>query len=216
MTKKDIAVIGLGTFGYELAVQLARLGHQVMAVDVDMKKVNEIKEHVEAAIQADITDPDVLRKLKIEDFDEVILAMSSAMESIILAIVHMKKQGVKHIIGKANNYIQREILLKIGADEVIMPEVESAIRLAEKLTYPGIKEKLVMDDHLVLMEMEIPPALVGKSLRETDLRNKYGINVIMYTRDGKVKPITDPSLVFRPGDILLVAGDEQAIKKHLA
>ena len=213
MKKKDIVVIGLGTFGYEVAIRLNEMGHHVMAIDLDMKKVNDIKEHVEVALQADITDPDVLKKIDIVRFDEIILGMSSSLEAIILAITHMKKMGVHHITGKANTRIQKEILLKIGADRIILPEIESADRLAEQITHPQIKEKLVVDDRNILMEIQIPEAFVGKSLRHLDLRNKYGINVIMLTRDGRSQIISDPDTLFEAGDMLLIVGDEGKIKK---
>ncbi len=112
MKKKDVAVIGLGTFGYELALQLAQNGHHVLAIDTDDKKINQIKDEVDVALTADITDPDVLKKVQIDQFNYVILAMSSNLESIILSIVHMKKMKVPYIIGKANTPIQKEVYLK--------------------------------------------------------------------------------------------------------
>ncbi len=213
MKKKDILVVGLGTFGFEAAIKLNEMGHHVMAIDLDMKKVNEIKERVEVALQADVTDPDVLRKIDIGRFDEIILGMSSSLEAIILAITHMKKIGVQHITGKANTRIQKEILLKIGADRIILPEIESADRLAEQITHPHIMEKLTVDKENILMEIKIPSSMTGKSLRQLDLRNRYGINVIMLTRNGKSRIIADPDTVFLDGDMLLVVGDETQIKK---
>ena len=213
--KKDIAVIGLGTFGYELAVQLAQEGHHILAIDMDMKIVNDIKDQVDVAIQADITDPDVLKKLQIDQFDHVILAMSSALEAIILGITYMKKMKVKNIIGKANTHIQKEILLKIGADEVILPEIATAKRLAERITHPGIVEKFNIDNKNALVEVKIPKKFHHKSIRELDLRKKYGLNVIMINRNGKTEMISSPDIQFEPGDVILVVGDERQIKKTL-
>ncbi len=215
MKKKDIAVIGLGTFGYELAMQLAKNGHHVLVVDKDEKKVNQIKDDVDIAIVADITDPDVLKKIQITTFDSVILSMSSNLESSILSIVHMKKMNVPYIIGKANTHIQQEILLKIGADEVILPEVSTAIQLAEKITHPNILEEFVVNDDTLLMEVLIPERFQGKTLKELDLRRKYGLNIIMYSRGGKTEVISSPDFAFEKGDIIFVIGKESVIKKTL-
>ncbi len=213
--KKDIAVIGLGTFGYELAVQLAQAGHHILAIDVDMKKINDIKDRVDVAVQADITDPDVLKKLQMEQFDHVILAMSSALEAIILGITYMKKMNVKNIIGKANTHIQKEILLKIGADEVILPEIATAKRLSERLTHPDIMDKFTLDNKNSLIEIKVPQKFLNKSIRELDLRNKYGLNVIMLNRKGKTEIIASPDIKFEHNDVIFVVGNENQIKKNL-
>ncbi len=213
--KKDIAVIGLGTFGYELAIQLASEGHHILAIDVDMKKINDIKDHVDVAVQADITDPDVLKKIQIDQFDHVILAMSSALEAIILGITYMKKMQVKNIIGKANTYIQKEILLKIGADEVILPEIATAKRLAERITHPGIMEKFAIDRKNMLIEVKVPKKFQNKTLRELDLRKKYGLNVIMINRNGQTEIISSPDIKFEENDVIFVVGNEAQIKKTL-
>jgi len=211
--KKDIAVIGLGTFGYEIALQLAKNGHHVLAIDTDAKKINQIKDDVDVALVADITDPDVLKKIQIEQFDSVILAMSSNLESIILGITHMKKMGVSRIIGKANTPIQKEILLKIGADEVILPEVATAMRLADKITYPDILEKFYVGGNNTLMEVVVPEKFYGKSLKDLDLRKKYGINVIMISRKGETEVVANPELKFAEKDMMFVVGNEAQLKK---
>jgi len=211
--KKDIAVIGLGTFGYELALQLAQNGHHVLAIDTDEKKINQIKDEVAIALIADITDPDVLKKIQINELHLVVLAMSSNLESIILGITHMKKMGVKHIIGKANTPIQKEILLKIGANEVILPEVSTAIRLADRITHPHILEKFALNEKNTFMEVIIPEKFQGKSLKDLDLRKKHGINVIMLTRDGQTELITHPDIIFQKNDVVFVVGKESEIKK---
>ncbi len=211
--KKDIAVIGLGTFGYELALQLSKNGHHILAIDTNEKKINQIKDEVDIAIIADITDPDILKKIQIEQFDHVILAMSSDLESIILAITHMKKMGVKHIIGKVNTPIQKEILVKIGADEVILPEASTAIRLADRITHPDIIEKFNLSQGNALMEVMVPEKFWNKSLKDLDLRKKYGVNVLMLTRDGQTEVITQPDLKFQKNDVIFVIGNETKIKK---
>ncbi len=211
--KLDIAVIGLGTFGFELAVQLSRNGHSVMAIDSDEKKVRDIQDEVTVAITADVTDEDVLRKIEINKFDTVVLAMSSNLEAVILAIALMKKMKVPHIIGKANRYIQRDIFLQIGADEVIMPEVATARRLAERISYPNLLEKFEIDKRNYIVEVRIPARMAGKSLRDLDLRRKHNINVLMRKTAEGMQLLRDADYRFSEGDILLVVGDEEQIKR---
>ncbi len=215
MKKKDIAIIGLGTFGYELALQLAKNGHHVMAIDTDDKKINQIKDEVDVALTADITDPDILKKIQINSFDHVILGMSSNLESNILSIVHMKKMKVPYIIGKANTPLQKEILLKIGADEVILPEVSTAKQLADKITHPHILDKFNISENNILMEVVIPEKFISKTLKDLDLRKKYGLNVIMISRNGKTEVVSKPDIKFEKEDIIFVLGSEKQIKRNL-
>jgi len=211
--KNDIAIIGLGTFGFELAVQLAEKGHGVLAIDIDEKKINAIKNYVDIAVQADITHKEVLDKLEINKFDKVIFCMSSALESIILAITYMKKIDVKFIIGKANTRIQKEILLKIGADEVVLPEISSAIRLSDRISNPFIIEKFEVDKENSLIEVEIPLKYIGKSLKELQLRTKYNVNVVMIKDDMSTKVVNNPEYKFQKNDKAFVIGNEVQIKK---
>jgi len=216
LKKNDIAVIGLGTFGYELAVQLEKRGHSVMAIDIDKDKINHIKDFVSLAIQADVTDEDVLRKIEIDKFDTVVFGMSSALESLILSITLMNKLHVKHIIGKANTQIQKEVLLKIGAHEVILPEIATAIRLADRITNPNILEKFELDAEQSLVEMVVPKKFFGKSLKELDVRKNFKVNVIMKQNEGKMEMITNADEKFREGDIIFVVGKDKDIQKNFS
>jgi trk system potassium uptake protein TrkA len=217
MKKQDIAVIGLGTFGEELALRLAEMGHNVLAVDIDEKKINEIKDRVTEAVVADATDIEVLEELRINNFNIIVLGMSSSFESIILTLTLLKKLGAGKVYVKANTDIQLEILLKIGADRVILTDKQAAHDLAVKITLPDIHEILEIDDKINLVEIKIPEKMDGKSLRELDLRKKYNINAFIYKNsDGKANLITDASLKLKEGDMLLVAGDKDKIIEAFA
>jgi trk system potassium uptake protein TrkA len=139
--------------------------------------------------------------------------MSNALETIILAITHMKKMKVKYIIGKANTYIKKEILLKIGADKVVLPEISTAIRLADKITHPTILEKYDLDAKNSLLEVEIPNKFIGKTLSELDLRRKHGINVVMKKDKSRTEVISNPNIEFIQGDIVFVIGSATVIEK---
>jgi len=210
-TNKDIAVIGLGTFGYEVATKLHESGHYVMAVDKNLEIINKIKDKVTIAVQADVTDEDVLKKLDFEKFNKVILGMSSSLETLILSVTYLKKMDVKNIVVKVNTHIQKEILLKVGADEIIQPEVTMAQMLVRKISYPFVMESLTVDSKNSLIEISVPEKFSGKTLRELDLRNKYGIIVILKSEKDRYHIVTNPETILFQAEKIFVAGKEDVI-----
>lgn len=210
---KDIAVVGLGTFGYEVAIKLHKSGHYVMAVDKNSEIINQIKDKVTIAVQADVTDEDVLKKLDFDKFNRVILGMSDSLETLILAVTYLKKMNVNKIIAKVNTRIQKEILLKIGADEVIQPEVTMADMLVRKISYPYVLESLTVDSENSLIEISVPEKFSGKTLRELDLRNKYGIIVILKYEKDRYHIVTNPETILFQAEKIFIAGKEDVILK---
>jgi len=208
---KEIAVIGLGTFGYEVATKLYESGHSVLAVDKNAEIINKIKDKVTIAVQADVTDEDILKKLDFEKFNKVILGMSDSLETLILAVTHLKKLNIDSIVVKANTHIQKEILLKIGADEVIQPEVTMAHMLVRKISYPYVLESLTVDSKNSLIEISVPEKFSGKTLRELDLRNKYGIIVILKSEKDRYHIVTNPDTILFQAEKIFVAGEETKI-----
>ena len=139
--------------------------------------------------------------------------MSNSLENLILTITYLKKLNTKYIIAKANTAIQKEILLKIGADEVIQPEVSMAQMLVKKMAYPFMIETLVVDDENVLVEVKVPKKFTNKSIREIDFRQKYGILVLMKKTADKYQIITNPDENLMENDLIFVAGQELKIQK---
>jgi trk system potassium uptake protein TrkA len=215
--KKDIAVLGLGIFGFRIATELSRKGHNVLAVDRDKTIVEQIKDNVTEAVIADVTDHGTLTELGIEKFDIVIIGIGSSFEQALLTLADLKKVGCKHVIAKANRKIHEELLLKIGADEVILPEREVAKRLADRISRPDMMEILTVDGDVSLISVAIPARMEGKSLLELDLRKEYQINAVMVKKNGsKTSIITNPNMVLHEGDELIVAGKEEDIIKAFA
>jgi trk system potassium uptake protein len=210
--KRDIAVIGLGIFGYEAAVKLQQLGKNVLAMDKNEELVHRIRDHVTSAIVASVTDEEAMAELDPAKFEMIILGLSSNFENMILGITYLKRLGVKCIIAKANTETQQEILLKIGADEVVLPERQAGERLAERLARPNITDVLEIDQEVRLAEVRIDSRFAGKTLRELDLRRKYNITAVVLKRNGyKPKAITDPELRLSLDDHLVVLGDQADI-----
>jgi trk system potassium uptake protein TrkA len=215
--KKDIAVLGLGIFGFRIATELTRKGHNVLAVDKDKVIVEQIKDNVTEAIIADVTDHGTLSELGIEKFDIVIIGIGSSFEQALLTLADLKKMGCAHVIAKANRKVHEELLLKIGADEVILPEREVAKRLADRISRPDMMEILTVDGEVSLISVAIPARMEGKTLLELDLRKEYQINAVMIKKNGsKTSIITNPNMKLHEGDELIVAGQEEDIIKVFA
>ena len=207
-------MIGLGTFGEALSKKLYDAGNNVLAIDTNSDKINHIKDHVTEAVIADATNEEVLIELSINKVDVVILCMSNNFENLILSLTYLKKIKTNKVYAKANTEIQREILLKIGADEVILPEKEAALQLAGKISSPNVKEIFKLDDDIELVEVKVPPAMVGRSLTQLDLRRKHQITVLILKRNGeKANIITDPNIILEKNNILLVTGKKDNIVK---
>lgn len=210
---KDILVIGLGTFGYALAVKLYNNGNKVMAVDKNEHLINQIKDNVTVALTADVTDLEVLERIDAAKFDYIVLGTSSSLETGVLTLTHLKKLKAKNIIAKANTYLQKEVMIKLGANEVILAENAMAQRLANRITHPNIQEIFTLDDAISLVSVKVPKRMAGKPLKELDLRNKHKISVFIRKVGNKSEIISNPNIKFNEGDELFVAGEEANIFK---
>ena len=175
---KSYVVIGLGRFGAELATRLYACGEEVMAIDTNGQLVDKIADRVTRAVAADARDIDVLEKLGVENFDRAVVAVGSDLASSSLITMNMKSLNVPFILCKAHDDTYRAILEKLGADRVIIPEREVADKLALGLTHAGIMEYIELSQEFGVVEMEPIPEWVGKTIREMELRTRYGLNVI--------------------------------------
>jgi len=215
--KSDIAVIGLGIFGHEIAIRLEQKGNSVLAVDINPDQVAAIKDHVTAAVVADITDEDALRELDATRFDIIILGLGENFEELILGITYLKKMGAQHIIAQATTEIQQEILLRIGADEVVLPEKQSAIHLAARIAVPNIIEFLELDKEINLTEINVDQRLAGKTLLELNLRKKHHITALVLKRKGQQpKIITSPDITLILDDCLVVIGRQDDVERYFS
>jgi len=215
--KNDIAVIGLGIFGHELAIRLEQKGNSVLAVDISPEQVAAIKDHVTAAVVADITDEDALLELDVTKFDIIILGLGKNFEELILGIAYLKKMGAQHIIAQATTEIQQEILLRIGADEVILPEKQSAVHLAARIAVPNIIEFLELDNAINLTEIHVDQRLAGKTLAELNLRKKHHITALVLKRNNQQPQIiTSPDITLILDDCLVVVGRQDDIERYFS
>ena len=180
---KSYIVIGLGRFGMEMAAKLYECGEDVLAIDTNENIIDKFADRVTRAVAADARDIDVLRKLGAGAFDRAVVAVGSDLAASALITMNLKTLGVSYIICKAHDDTYREILERLGADRVIIPEREMADKLSLGLTSAGIMEYIELSNEYGIVEMAAPEAWHGKSIRQLDLRNAYGANVIS-TRQG--------------------------------
>lgn len=179
---KTYAVFGLGRYGMAVAKELINNGVELIAVDSDMAKVNAAASELPLCKCADITDAEVIKQLGIGNIDVVIIAMASNLEASVMAVTLCKEAGVKTVIAKCGNEMHKKILERVGADVVVFPENESGVRLAKNLLSSGFVDMITLSKDFAMIELEVRPEWVGKSLLELHLRKKFEINVVAIKR----------------------------------
>ncbi|MBR2823301.1 MAG: TrkA family potassium uptake protein [Clostridia bacterium] len=210
---KSYVVIGLGRFGAEIAAKLYACGEEVLAVDLDEQIVDKIADRVTRAVAADARDRDVLEKLGVENFDRAVVAVGSDLAASALITMNLKALGVSYIVCKAHDDTYREILEKLGADRVIIPEWEAADKLALGLTHAGVMEYIELSEEFGILEIEPMDKWVGKSIRALDLRSKYGLNVIAMRREEAISIPPDIDTPLQRDTMLVILGSYDALEK---
>ncbi|MEJ2640052.1 MAG: TrkA family potassium uptake protein [Desulfosarcinaceae bacterium] len=213
--KKQFAVIGLGNFGFYLATTLYQKGHEVLAVDVESRRVQEIRDNVSRAVIADATDPKAVRELELADMDAVVIAMGSDLNNSILATLNTKDAGVKRILAKAVSDAHGRILQKIGASEIYFPEKDLALTAAQRLANPNIIDYIpLMEDHSIA-QLAPPEEFLGKTLAELDLINKYGIQIVAVKELIPKNHVIIPTgrFVIKDSDVLVMIGPEKQMAR---
>lgn len=204
--RNEFIVIGLGRFGTSLAMTLSAYGHNVLVIDSDLKRVQQVSQVLPHVIQLDATDIDALREVGAESFDTAVVCIGTDLESNLLATVSLRKLGVRRVITKARTVTQQDILLKVGADEVILPEHEAGVRLARKLAAVDFVDFMELTEDTGVVEIIAPTQLVGKSLKETQIRQRYGLTIVAIHRGNNVIISPSASEIIEEDDILVVLG----------
>ncbi len=213
MAKKQFVVIGLGRFGSTLAKTVYELGHDVLAIDKDEEKVQDIADHVTHAIQMDATDENALKNVGLRNFDVAVVTIGSDIQASIMATLLTKEMEVNFIIAKAHNEQHAKVLDKIGADKVILPEQDMGVRVAHNLVSSNILDYIELSSEYSIMEIEALDEWDSKSLKDLELRKKYGINIVAI-KDGKninVSPNADDMI--KKGDIIVALGSVSDLRK---
>ena len=205
---KQFAIIGLGTFGYYLATHLYEKGHDVLAIDKESHLVQEIKDNVSQAVVADAADGKTLESLLIKEMDAVVVCIGSDLSASILVTLKLKDIGVKRVFAKAITEPHGRILHKVGALEVLFPEKDLAVSLAERLHNPNVLDYLPFLEGYSMIELVVPKSFIGKELKDLDLINQYGIQVLAIKKilPDQLNMIPTGKCVLKDGDILILLG----------
>lgn len=215
MENKTVAILGLGLFGASIARTLAKQDVEVIAMDKNMERVEEVMDYVEHAVQADFTKFDQLLAAGVESADVAVIASGERLETSIMGVLNLKKLGIATVIVKTKNADYHEVLVKVGADRVLLPEVEMGKRLANELAQHSIIDSFKIDDQYNIVEIHALSSWCGKTLDAADLRNNYGFNVLAM-RSCKSKEFTiqiDPEMIINEGDLFVVLVDEAGLDK---
>ena len=214
---RKFAIIGLSTFGYYLTKFLSEKGFEVMAVDTDEVKIDQVKNFVSKAIVADARNKDALEGIGITDFDVVIVSLGDQIDASILVTLYLKELGVKEIIAKASTEDHGKILDRIGATTVVFPEKDVAFRFARSLGNVNVLDAIPLSPGVSILEFGPPSSFLGKSLKELNIPNRFGIQIIM------IKELIPENLVIIPradhiikdSDILVGIGKDEDFEKLL-
>lgn len=211
---KSFAIIGLGNFGQTLAVTLADAGAQVLAIGRDPDTVNSLGEIVTNAVLGDPTNEEVLKSSGINDYDCAVVCIADNISDSLIVTIILKELGVKKIVARAGSARHRKILEKIGADLIVFPENDMGEKLAHKLINSNVIEFLEYTDGYSIAEIKVPDKWIGRSLVETDIRRKHKVTVIAVKHgDGTMDVSPAPDMIFSPGDVVSVMGEDSAVHK---
>lgn len=207
------AVLGLGRYGLAVAKELAENGADVLAVDNNEELVNDVVTELPLCKCADVSDPEVIKQLGISNIDIVIIAVSGNLETSVMATTLCKEAGVKNIIVKCSNEMHAKILTRVGADRVVLPEKESGVRLAKALLKAGLVDLVELTKNVSLVEIDVRPEWVGRTLADLNLRKKYSMNVIAIQNNNDVTTSIDPNVPLEESMKMIVVADKNKLEK---
>ena len=213
MAKKQFGVLGLGRFGQKVAKELCMRGHEVVVMDKDEAKVNQIKELVTHAYIGDMTDEVALREANIQNCEVVVVGQSSSIEANLLATQLCKEFNIGQVVVKAQSTLHGKILNKLGVDMIVYPEQDTAVKLADKLTLSGVLDYMEITKEFDVIEMRAGRDFDNKTLRELNLRKQNNVAIIAIRRGAQSIMNLDGDTVIVDGDILILMGKIEDLKR---
>ena len=213
MMEKQYAVLGLGSFGYSVALTLENMGCDVLVMDASYEKIQDISDKVSYAMKADIADPDALQALGGRNLDGVVIAVSESLEASIMATMICKEMGIPLVLAKAKDKLQGAILERVGADRIVYPEIEMGSRVAKSLVAREFMDWISLSNDYSMVEIAVPDKWIGNSLTELSVRERLGINVVGIIVNGKIDVTLDPQKPLPQGGILIVIGANDILEK---
>lgn len=206
------AVIGLGSFGATVATQLVSLNHDVIGIDSNKKYVENISDQLTHAVIADATDENVLRELNIQSCEAVVVAIGEDIEASILCVLHLKNLGMNKIWAKAKSKAHHMILTHLGVNKIIHPEEDMGTRIAQSLSYPMVSRYMGLEDNHFIVKIEIKANQKGERFHHL-MDHASEIKTLLHKRGKEILYSIDPDLILQEGDILVVEGELEPLRK---
>lgn len=210
--KDTYGIVGLGRFGYALAIELATSGADLLVLDRDEEKVRELREYTESAYVVKSLDKKSLSETGIQNCDVAVVCIGEQMDTSILTTLNLVSLGIPTVISKATSIEHGEILEKLGA-EVVYPEHDMAVRLAHRLEASRTLDFIQLSEKLNISKFLIPERIVGKTVLSVNLRKRFGINIIALENNGTLIESIDPDYIFEKGDIMFVSGSKEGLNR---
>lgn len=210
---KQFAVLGLGRFGQSVVKTLSKYGYDVLCCDKNPELVTQMTPYATEAMQADISDEGALKEMGLSNYDIVIIATGDSLESAVMATMTAKEMKVETVISKAKDLKQANILYKVGADKVVMPERDMGMRLATSLITSNVLDYISFSDDYGVAEIAPMSKWVGKTLAGANIRAATGLTVVAIKREKKVIASPNPQETINPEDILVVIGTNEQIQQ---
>ena len=217
---EKFAVIGLGQFGRAICKKLSEKGAEVIAIDIDEDRVDEIKDNVSYAVQLDSTDKGALESQSIGDMDAVIVSIGHNFEAMLLTTVKLLEIGVKRLVARTQGETQRKILEKMGVTEILSPEEEVGINIAERLMNPSMLMCMPLPDNYEIVEITAPKSIIGRSIKDLGLVAKYRLNLVtlIESNDDKelhIKGVIEDDEIIQSNHVLVVFGKTKDVERFI-
>ncbi len=217
---EKFAVIGLGQFGRAICKKLSEKGAEVIAIDIDEDRVDEIKDNVSYAVQLDSTDKGALESQNIGDMDAVIVSIGHNFEAMLLTTVKLLEMGVKRLVARTQGETQRKILEKMGVTEILSPEEEVGINIAERLMNPSMLMCMPLPDNYEIVEITAPKSVIGRSIKDLGLVAKYRLNLVtlIESNDDKelhIKGVIEDDEIIQSNHVLVVFGQTKDVERFI-
>ncbi len=213
MARKQYAIIGIGRFGSSIARTLSEMGFDVLAIDSDEHRVQEVSHIVTQAVVADSTDEEALRAIGLRNFDVVVVAIGEDIQSSILTTLILKEMEVPTVLVKAQNDLHAKVVQRIGADKVIFPERDMGVRVAHHLTSPNVLDYIELSDDYSIVEMKASDSMIGRNLIELNIRARYQCNVMAIKRNNHMNIAPAPEEQLQADDIVVIVGQKHDLIK---
>jgi trk system potassium uptake protein TrkA len=211
--RRQFVIIGCGRFGKGVAQKLVELGCEVLAIDKNEETIQDVSTYVTSAMQADATDENTIKSLGIRNFDVAVVTIGSDIQSSILVTLMCKELGVKYVVAKAQNELHAKVLHKVGADRVVFPEREMGVRIANNLVSDNILDYISLAPDYSIVEVVALDEWIGSTLKEIDVRAKYGINVMAIKHGDEINIAVSADDEVKEGDVLVVIGHNDDLNR---